>query len=320
MKLTDGKVLSVAGNYEPADFGCGIGNSCYYIREVNEKNLQEYATLSNGLKLYAPVKTDEKADPTVENKNGTDDIGLVTSIYKGYSDTYQYGDTSKPKATFAQYIASHPVLFWQDPFNRWSGVVASQFKPAAECGKPVIYLYPEKDTNVSVKVGIDTLTKSIPDYGSNGWNVLAHAGGLLTNSADGKDYPYLFWEGQSEKMVKVENGFSVARGDLEKFLSTTLAKAGLNKQEGADFVEFWYPRMMANPEPYFVIQFLGTDAFNKIAPLNITPRPDTLARIFMYYQPSLSNVGLKPQMINGFARRGFTVVEWGGTSNVPWVY
>lgn len=316
MKPVGGTEMPVAGNYEPGQRGCGIGANCYFTTSVNEKNLQEYATLSNGLKLYAPIKTDEKADSI----NVTDDVGLMTSTYKQYASSYQYGDTSKPKLTFAQYVTNHPVLFWQDPFKRWSTLVSSKFAPAAECGKPVIYFYPQKDTKVSVKVGIDKITKSDPNYGTNGWTVLAHVGGLLTNYADGKNYPYLFWEGQSSKMIKVENGFSVARGDLATFLNRTLKQAGLNAQESKDFTDFWYPRMMANKQPYFIISFVGTSQFNKIAPLNISPKPDTLARVFMYYQPSYANVNLRPQVINGFARRGFTVVEWGGTSNIPWVY
>jgi len=62
----------------------------------------------------------------------------------------------------------------------------------AECGEPVIYLYPTKTTDVSVKVGAD-IRISEPDYG-NGWNVTAKPSGELT--VNGSKYDSLFWEGQ----------------------------------------------------------------------------------------------------------------------------
>ena len=324
LKITfkDGKQKAFNGMYIAYEAGCGIMGRCYFTQKLDEKNLEEYATLSNGIKLYKPIKIDQNAttadDKSSKYKNRAD-LTLVADNYQSYVARYQYGDTSKPIATFAQYKAKNPVLFWKDPMGRWVSIVAPDFNPGAECGKPVVYLYPQKDMKVAVKVGIDHLTKTVPDYGVDGWNVLAHVGGELTDLRDGASYPYLFWEGLSDKSVQVDKGFSVARGDLRGFLTETLAQAGLNSQESKDFMEFWYPRMMENKQPYFMISFLGTQDFNKVAPLNISPRPDTLARIFMYYQPSYSHVDLQPQLIKGFARRGFTVVEWGGTSNAPWI-
>ncbi len=303
MKTKDGTVVNLNSNYVPADKGCGIGNSCYYTRGVNENNLEEYATLSNGLKLFKPIKTVEKAE--AKDFQGQADISMIATMYQSYSQSYPYGNKLKPLVTFKEYLATTPVLFWQDPFKRWSALLQIDYQPAGECGKPVVYLYPERDMKVN--------------YGVNGWTVLARSNGRLTNLADGKDYPYLFWEGQSQKTVETEGGFVVARADLNGFLNKTLDQAGLNKQESKDFMEFWYPRMMANREPYFILKFLGTQDFNKIAPLNITPKPDTLARFFMYYQPSDFKVNLRPQIINGFSRNGFTVVEWGGTSNTAWL-
>ncbi|MBQ8827031.1 MAG: hypothetical protein IJ007_08060, partial [Oscillospiraceae bacterium] len=58
--------------------------------------------------------------------------------------------------------------------------------------KPVIYLYPEKETEVSVKVNLKDgeLTCTYPDHG-DGWNVTAYPDGTLINSADGREYSYL---------------------------------------------------------------------------------------------------------------------------------
>ena len=43
------------------------------------------------------------------------------------------------------------------------------------------------------------------------------------------------------------------------------------------------------------------------------PQPDTLIRVFMAWKPSKGFVDLKPQTMDAPDRRGFTVVEWGGT-------
>ena len=60
-------------------------------------------------------------------------------------------------------------------------------------GKPVIYLYPEEPTEVTVKVDIDgVFTSTYPAYG-NGWTVTAQPDGTLTDAA-GREYYCLFWE------------------------------------------------------------------------------------------------------------------------------
>lgn len=61
-------------------------------------------------------------------------------------------------------------------------------------GKPVIYLYPEKTTNVEVKLNFNgELIATYPTY-DNGWSVIARPDGTLINTADGREYSYLFWE------------------------------------------------------------------------------------------------------------------------------
>ena len=62
---------------------------------------------------------------------------------------------------------------------------------------------------------------------------------------------------------------------------------------------------------YNVISFQGS-SYTKGAKLNIEPEPDTLIRVFMAWYPSERYVGLNPQYLDEFDRKGFTVVEWGG--------
>ena len=48
------------------------------------------------------------------------------------------------------------------------------------------------------------------------------------------------------------------------------------------------------------------------APLTVTPRPDSILRIFMAYRPLNAPVSVPPQELTPFVRKGFTLVEWGG--------
>lgn len=60
--------------------------------------------------------------------------------------------------------------------------------------KPVIYLYPEKKTAVTVKLNYaGELTCTYPAY-NDGWKVSASPDGTLTDAA-GQTYNYLYWEG-----------------------------------------------------------------------------------------------------------------------------
>ncbi|MDD5051065.1 MAG: hypothetical protein PHV93_05025, partial [Candidatus Pacebacteria bacterium] len=85
---------------------------------------------------------------------------------------------------------------------------------------------------------------------------------------------------------------------------------GLNDKERADFIEFWEPRMTG--APYFFVTFLGTQAMNKLAPLTITPKPDTIIRVLMDFTPLQKPIEVSSLVIHTPVRKGFTVFEWGG--------
>ncbi|MFR5640342.1 MAG: hypothetical protein ACLUDF_04555, partial [Butyricicoccus sp.] len=62
--------------------------------------------------------------------------------------------------------------------------------------KPVIYLYPEQETTVSVSLDYTgTLTATYPAY-EDGWRVTAEPDGTLYDE-NGNEYSYLFWEGEN---------------------------------------------------------------------------------------------------------------------------
>jgi len=177
--------------------------------------------------------------------------------------------------------------------------------------KPVIYLYPEQEENVSVKIKFEgSLVTTIPAY-NNGWSVTASPDGAITNTADGKNYPYLFWEGATYKQDwDMKDGFVVSGDSTRAFLLSILPKLGLLPHEYNEFIAYWLPRMQENPAN--LIHFAGAE-YEAIAPLSISPAPDAILRVFMVFKPVPKTMVVPPQVIKPFTRTGFTVVEWGGT-------
>ena len=53
-------------------------------------------------------------------------------------------------------------------------------------------------------------------------------------------------------------------------------------------------------------------SLEKLAPLYISPLPDTRIRVFLDMEGLSSHVQLPAQRLSSVERQGFTVVEWGG--------
>lgn len=298
--------------------GCFIGGSCYPVVNVSEDELVVTGKTENGIEVYE--LKNPKFEEDYENKIASNSINgnvIISETYQNYETQAKYSD-SMESVSFEKFTTRKPLLFWQDPLKRWTFMVAGDAQPLAECGKPVIYLYPEKSQDVKVSVNIKEFTETIPEYGENGWFVRAEPNGSLYNYEDGQTYPYLFWEGYGHKGDNINSGFVVDRNELEEFLTKSLTDLGLNETEKKDFMEFWLNIMLENKEPYFLVSFMGTTSFNKVAPLTIEPKPETLIRVFMYYQPLNQKISLPKQELTSVERRGFTVVEWGGSSSRPW--
>lgn len=179
--------------------------------------------------------------------------------------------------------------------------------PAA---KPVIYLYPEEKTDVSVKLDYKgELWSTYPLYNS-GWDVTAYPDGKIINKADGLEYSYLFWDGYDNTEYDMSKGFVVKGKDTAEFLQQKLSYMGLNPKEYNEFIVYWLPQMEHNN--YNLITFQG-DAYTDTAKLDISPEPDSLLRIFMTYKPLEKYQNIDEQQLTPFERKGFTVIEWGGS-------
>lgn len=176
--------------------------------------------------------------------------------------------------------------------------------------KPVIYLYPTSEQTVSVKLDYKgKITCTYPEY-KDEWKVKAQPDGTLTNISDNREYSYLYWEGILDNKWDMSKGFVVKGNETERFLQEKLEYLGLTPREYNEFIVYWLPIMQENK--YNLITFAGDD-YETIAQLKITPQPDSILRIMMVFKPLDKPIKVEEQELKPFVRKGFTVVEWGGT-------
>ena len=265
--------------------------------------------------------------PVLVEPDHTVEFGTMLAVTVKKLYIYLGPDESYPTAGFLNYGASIRELGYQEGNNDWlyteyggqygwirtvlEDGVTRTVEYAAAPAKPVIYLYPEQETDVHVELELTEaeLRTTYPKY-NNGWDVTAYPDGTLLNKADGTQHRYLFWDAVNcRTRFDFSRGFCIAGSDTERFLKEKLAYMGLTEQERNEFIVYWLPLMEHNA--YNLISFQG-DAYTDSAKLTITPAPDSECRIFMAYVPLENPVKIEPQQLTPFERKGFSVVEWGG--------
>ena len=177
--------------------------------------------------------------------------------------------------------------------------------------KPIIYLYPETTTELSIKVGKpENITCSYPEY-KNGWNVIANTDGTLIDTNTGRKLYSLYWEGIHSEPYNFEEGFVVKGTDTIKFLEEKLAILGLTEIEAEEFIVYWLPKLQENDYNY--IRFATIDEINKNMPLEFSVEPDAIIRVLMQYKALDNYIEVNEQKLETPERTGFVAVEWGGT-------
>jgi hypothetical protein len=225
-------------------------------------------------------------------------------IQFGYK-VYQVGQEKVQPV--AQFMSDLGLVVWTDAYGNTITYSNRSYAPLAECGKPVIYLYPKEETKISVRVGAD-ITKSDPEYGK-GWDVIASPSGKLVTDNGSRDY--LFWEGIGYgEYPQVKSGSIVLATEAVAKTKADLKTIGLNDKEIADFVEFWGPKMPK--EGYVRLTWFLNEEMNKLAPLTVSPKPDSAIRVFLDFSPVVAGTTIAPQTLPTYQRDGFTLVEWGG--------
>ena len=185
--------------------------------------------------------------------------------------------------------------------------------------KPVIYLYPEERTEISVKVSNpERFTVTYPAY-DNGWKVIAESDGTLTDPETLRTYYSPYYESDTPNMTtcsESKEGFLVAGEDTKEFLEEKLEILGLTDREAEEMIIYWLPQL--SKEEYNLIRFATPEEIDKAMSLTISPEPDNLIRVWMIWETVSADKAeelkdeLTEQELTTPEREGFTVVEWGG--------
>ncbi|MCZ8196518.1 MAG: hypothetical protein O9267_02780 [Flavobacterium sp.] len=180
--------------------------------------------------------------------------------------------------------------------------------------KPVIYLYPEKTTEVDFKFNFKgKLLTTFPKYDTS-WKITAYPDGKIFDKKTNRFYNSLFWDGEMafpSEHYDYKSGFVVAKKDLTSFLIQKLEHIGLNTNETNDFIQFWLPILEKNELNF--IHFLVNSDYDSISTNDINPKPDTNLRVFMEFYSLEEYIQIEEQKLPKTNRIGFTLVEWGGS-------
>ena len=269
--------------------------------------------------------TGEWLDKTTAEKreDGTFECVRITKIYADcfFAKFLGDGDTVKLNGTLSgdwcagdRVTCTYENYYYDAESDLWEAdmVAVEPYVWAphdVECAKPVIYLYPEEETEVSVELSLNgELTCTYPAYNS-GWKVTALPDGTLTD-AKGQTYNYLYWEGEAEMDYDFSEGFCIKGEDTAAFLEEALEELGLTRREANEFIVYWLPMMEQNS--YNLISF-QTENYTDAAKLAVSPTPDTVIRVFMAWKGAEEFTEIPEQELTPPERTGFTVVEWGGT-------
>ena len=177
--------------------------------------------------------------------------------------------------------------------------------------KPIIYLYPEKNEEITIKLGYpEKLTCSYPKY-EDSWNVLANPDGTLKDLKTGKSLYSLYWEGIGTAKTNMQEGFIVKGEDSADFLEEKLEILGLTEREAEEFIIYWLPKLENNKYNY--IRFASMEEISEYMPLEFSIKPNTLIRVLMQFKGIDQPIQVEEQKLETPERKGFVVVEWGGS-------
>lgn len=236
---------------------------------------------------------------------------LVTKAYDEFVDFYNVDgfDYAYKGISKDEFLNQHGILFYKDKSGQWLVFVRSELRPDGGCAKPVVYLYPTQAQEVKVRVGADVKI-SEPFYNlQTGWRAWALPNGQLT--VNGQQYGSLFWEGPGHGAYpSITSGTVVSRDQAAATILSQLKQQGLNKTEIEDFMTYWQDKIPA--KPYIRLTWFNTAQMDTLAPLYVSPKPDTVIRVFLDMDGFDSPISLPAQQLRAIPRNGFTVVEWGG--------
>jgi len=258
------------------------------------------------------------------NVNGISEIELAVTSGVGFTYCYNYNCSypglvdSLPGDGDSVIQARMNVLISERDYQRQgekSCGIVGYVRHGLECGepmilKPMIYLYPDSPMPVDVRIGpVSSLAMTYPKDDSGKWQVQAYPDGRLVERKSGKEFYGLYWEGKNWVPPASDTGVVVRGSEFAQVLDSLLELKGLNFRERQECVTFWMHSLVNSP--WVMIQFFDQE-FSQAHPLSVSPTPTTMLRVALSFRKLKSYVPLHPPVLTKPARRGFTVIEWGG--------
>ena len=237
--------------------------------------------------------------------------GQIPNQYQNYDMNYQnqeYGKQKNKTAVVIVAIIVGTIFLTLCSIGIGLMIIESESHISK---KPIIYLYPEEQTEVTVTLGKpENVTCSYPKY-EDGWTVTANPDGTLIDKDTNRKLYSLYWEGDYTTPIPMDEGFVVKGEDSSKFLEEKLAILGLNEREAEEFIVYWLPVLEKNE--YNFIRFASEEEINESMPLEFSTQPDSVIRVLMQFKEVDKDYKVKEQVLETPKRKGFVVVEWGGT-------
>ncbi|KAI9442947.1 hypothetical protein H4582DRAFT_1921460 [Lactarius indigo] len=195
--------------------------------------------------------------------------------------------------------------------------------PRRRCRKPVIYLYPPSNlADVTVELALvpswrfsavhpppqTTIPPGEPHTAQSLiWTVAAEPNGTLFDKTSGMEVSYLYWEAiatpqpvtpsvsRATSPIADIDTFDPARPSVNPgssvllptskvpgYLDVVLKALALHTEARTSFITYWLPDILKHD--YIALRFVAQDAYERAAPMRITPAPDIVTRVFMLFR------------------------------------
>ena len=276
-----------------------------YIEFINEHDIEQKLSeedFENKKYLFYSMVVDSCSETIEKNELKKED-----NKYKLYFDISYRCGVCAPMYEIFTYEVDDITL----PIEVYTKTISKAKCDPNVSYKPIIYIYPNEEIDLTIKLGNkDNLLYTYPKY-KNEWNVRVDKSGNIYDYDTKRNYYGLYWEGIDNYKLNMNEGFVVKGEDSVKFLEEKLSILGLNDYEINEFIIYWIDKLESNK--YNFISFRNIEDINKSMPLEFSKKPDTLIRVMMDFKELDNYIEVKEQNLTKVERKGYTIVEWGGT-------
>ncbi|KAL1675821.1 hypothetical protein EV122DRAFT_217705 [Schizophyllum commune] len=190
-------------------------------------------------------------------------------------------------------------------------------------GKPVIYLYAPQLIEATVRLSLvddwafSAVYPVVPVKGTDAgqqleWRVQTRHDGTLLELNTGMEVAYLYWEAETQGSLARasspppspvltapatrhkevftpgmsnlcdEDSVLLAVSNITPYLDAALKFMGLHTEARTSFITYWLPSILKYD--FVALRFVEQAAYERAAPLEVTPAPDVVTRVFMLFR------------------------------------